>query len=147
MHGSIAFFSHNLNDYEFFIVLVPALWLLFFSQKTISSHMIFLMEASISMHCALNLEVWKLKQIEWKEEKRNVRNHIPIGKKNFRIFDWRRIQSMMPYADLIHTSLIKNHSLLTFQNTWLLYLNRSPVFKLAQVLFSKLLCLSYKQNQ
>lgn len=49
--------------------------------------MIFLMEASISMHCALNLEVWKLKQIEWKEEKRNVRNHIPIGKKNFRIFD------------------------------------------------------------
>ena len=54
--------------------------IIIFSQKTISSHMIFLMEASISMHCALNLEVWKLKQIEWKE-KRNVRNHIPIGKK------------------------------------------------------------------
>ena len=31
--------------------------------------MIFLMEASISMHCALNLEVWKLKQIEWKKKK------------------------------------------------------------------------------
>lgn len=48
--------------------------------------MIFLMEASISMHCALNLEVWKLKQIEWKEEKRNVKNHIPIGKKKFPYF-------------------------------------------------------------
>ena len=41
--------------------------------------MIFLMEASISMHCALNLEVWKLKQIEWKE-KRNVRITFQLEK-------------------------------------------------------------------
>lgn len=48
--------------------------------------MIFLMEASISMHCALNLEVWKLKQIEWKEKKKKREESHSNWKKKISVF-------------------------------------------------------------
>ena len=48
--------------------------------------MIFLMEASISMHCALNLEVWKLKQIELKEKKKKREESHSNWKKKISVF-------------------------------------------------------------